>query len=44
VLMSGYHIELAQEGLLTKQQIVYLPKPFKGSALASNVRRCLDAR
>jgi CheY-like chemotaxis protein len=44
IIMSGYSLELAQQGLPAKDQIVYLPKPFRVLVLNKAVRQCLDAK
>jgi CheY-like chemotaxis protein len=43
IIMSGYNLEFALQGIPTKDQIHYLSKPFETSQLAQLVRRCLDA-
>jgi two-component system, cell cycle sensor histidine kinase and response regulator CckA len=44
IIMSGYSLEIAQQGLPTKDHIVYLPKPFPGMTLIKAVRQCLDSK
>jgi PAS domain S-box-containing protein len=43
IIMSGHSLEIAQQGLPAKDQIVYLPKPFRVPGLSETVRRCLDS-
>lgn len=44
LLISGYTLELAQQGLPANANISYLAKPFTGRVLSKAVRDCLDAR
>jgi hypothetical protein len=42
--MSGYRLDLLQQGLTTRDQIHYLAKPFEAKTSAQVVRRCLDLK
>jgi CheY-like chemotaxis protein len=42
VISSGYSEDPATPPLTTGQEITYLAKPYKTTALAKAVRRCLD--
>ena len=44
IVSSGYSAEVNQSGKPTAEGIVYLPKPFKMSALGTILRECLDAK
>jgi len=44
IISSGYSSEFVQEGMPTKEGILYLPKPYASGVLAEAVRKCLDGQ
>jgi len=44
IIMSGYSLELSQQGVLTTERLVYLAKPFEPAMLTRIVRQCLDGK
>ncbi|MBK9991987.1 MAG: response regulator [Verrucomicrobia bacterium] len=42
IVMSGYSLELSQQGVLDDDGPVYLAKPFEPAILLRSVRQCLD--
>ncbi len=42
IITSGYSLEIARRNVPAKRGVIYLSKPYEGSALAKAVRDCLD--
>ncbi len=44
IIMSGYSLELSQQGVLDTERVTYLAKPFEATGLNQTVRQVLNAK
>jgi len=44
IIMSGYSLELSQQGVLATERLTYLSKPFESTGLTQIVRQVLNAK